>query len=64
MPEYVEAALASFQHTYPTKPQYSPHPTAVPNYGHNIQLTKEEETSYPFSATGITHMRRIIRKFH
>ena len=62
MPGYVEAALASFQHTCAPKPQHSSHLSAVPNYGKYMQLMEEEDTSDPLSTTYITRVHWVISK--
>ncbi len=45
MPEYVECALALFDHPVPQKPQHQPHQHTIPTYGATVQYAKLEDTS-------------------
>ncbi len=40
MPEYVECALAQFNHPAPDKPQHQPHQHSIPTYGATVQYAK------------------------
>jgi hypothetical protein len=45
MPEYMECALAQFNHPAPDKPQHQPHQHSIPTYGATLQYAKSEDTS-------------------
>ncbi len=45
MPEYMERALARFNHPAPAKPQHQPHQQSIPTYGAIVQYAKSEATS-------------------
>jgi hypothetical protein len=45
MPEYVERALAQFNHPVPPKPQHQPHQHTIPMYRATVQNAKLEDTS-------------------
>jgi hypothetical protein len=44
IPGYIEKALQRFQHPKPKKPQHSPHPCILPDYGARQQLTEIDTT--------------------
>lgn len=60
MPDYIEKALARFQHTAPTKAQHSPHAWQKPNYGATQQMTNEPDDSPPLDAKDVTLLQQII----
>ena len=44
MPGYVQKVLHKYQHTAPSKPEYSPHQYVEPAYGQKIQLAPFDDS--------------------
>ncbi len=44
VPEYMERALAQFNHPAPNKPQPQPHQHSIPTYRATVQYAKSEDT--------------------
>ena len=60
MPGYIKKALERFQHTAPTRPQYSPHACAKIQYGVKMQLTPPPDESDPMTAAEKTRLQELI----
>ena len=60
MPGYIDAMLHRFQHTSPTKPQFSPHPHRAIQYGAKQQMTEPDDTSVRLDDDGIRRTQRIV----
>ena len=45
MPSYLEKVFARFNHKTPVKPQNSPHPHVIPQYGAKKQYAKDNNES-------------------
>ena len=63
MPGYVDHALHKFQHPTPKKPQDSPYPAAVKQYGVKVQLTDPIDTSARLPPHEIKRLQQIIGTF-
>ena len=63
MPGYVDHALHKFQHPTPKKPQDSPYPAAVKQYGVQVQLTDTIDTSARLPPNEIKRLQQIIGTF-
>ena len=63
MPGYVDHALHKFQHPTPKKPQDSPYPAAVKQYGVQVQLTDPIDTSARLPPHEIKRLQQIIGTF-
>ena len=63
MPGYVEQALHKFQHPTPKKPQDSPYPAMVKQYGVKVQLTDPIDTSACLPTHEIKRHQQIIGTF-
>ena len=63
MPGYVNHALHKFQHPTPKKPQDSPYPAAVKQYGVQVQLTDPIDTSARLPPHEIKWLQQIIGTF-
>ncbi len=63
MPEYVEHALARFNHPAPDKPQHQPHQHSIPTYGATVQYTKSEDTSQRLSPAEKKYIQEVIGIF-
>ena len=63
MPGYVQQALHKFQHPPPNKPQDSPYPATVKQYGVQVQLTDHIDTSARLPAHKIKRLQQIIGTF-
>ncbi len=63
MPEYVERALAQFDHPVPPKPQHQPHQHTVPTNGATVQYAKLEDTSRRLSPAEKKFIQEIIGVF-
>jgi hypothetical protein len=63
MPEYVEPALARFNHPTPDKPQHQPHQHANPTYGATVQYAKPEDTSQWLSPSKKKYIQEVIGTF-
>ena len=63
MPGYVDHALHKFQHPTPKKPQDSPYPAAVKQYGVKVQLTDPIDTSAHLPPHEIKRLQQIIGTF-
>ena len=63
MPGYVDHALHKFQHPTPKKPQDSPYPVAVKQYGVKVQLTDPIDTSTRLPPQEIKRLQQIIGTF-
>ena len=63
MPSYVQQALHKFQHPPPKKPQDSPYPAMVKQYGVKVQLTDPIDTSARLPAHEIKRLQQIIGTF-
>ena len=63
MPGYVDHALHKFQHPTPKKPQDSPYPATVKQYGVKVQLTDPIDTSDRLPPHEIKRLQQIIGTF-
>ena len=63
MPGYVQQALHKFQHPPPSKPQDSPYPATVKQYGVKVQLTDPIDTSAHLPVHEIKRLQQIISTF-
>ena len=63
MPGYVDHALHKFQHPTPKKPQDSPYPATVKQYGVKVQLTDPIDTSARLPPHEIKRLQQIIGTF-
>jgi hypothetical protein len=63
MPGYVQAALKKYGHPAPAKPQHSPYPAALPQYGVKIQLTEPPDDSPALPPARIKRLQQIIGTF-
>ncbi len=63
MPEYVEHALAPFNHPAPDKPQHQPHQHSIPTYRATVQYTKSEDTSRRLSPAEKKYIQEVIGVF-
>ena len=63
MPGYVDHALHKFQHPTPKKPQDSPYPATVKQYGVKVQLTDPIDTSVRLPPHEIKRLQQIIGTF-
>ena len=63
MPGYIQQALHKFQHPPPNKPQDSPYPATVKQYGVQVQLTDPIDTSARLPAHEIKWLQQIIGTF-
>ena len=63
MPGYVQQALHKFQHPPPSKPQDSPYPATVKQYGVKVQLTDPINTSARLPVHKIKRLQQIIGTF-
>ena len=63
MPGYVQQALHKFQHPPSNKPQDSPYPAMVKQYGVQVQLTDPIDTSARLPAHEIKRLQQIIGTF-
>jgi hypothetical protein len=63
MPEYVERALARFNHPMPDKPQHQPHQHTIPTYGATVQYAKPEDTSQQLSPSKKKYIQEVIGTF-
>ena len=63
MPGYVQQALHKFHHPPPNKPQDSPYPATVKQYGVQVQLTDPIDTSARLPAHEIKRLQQIIGTF-
>ena len=63
MPGYVQQALNKFQHPPPRKPQDSPYPATVKQYGIKVQLTDPIDTSARLPTHEIKKLQQIIGTF-
>ena len=64
MPDYVTAALKSFQHSLSFKAQHAPHPWIQPVYGQKLQLTEDEDDSDLLNPKEVNIIQRVIGKFY
>jgi hypothetical protein len=63
MPEYVERALARFNHPTPDKPQHQPHQHNIPTYGATVHYAKPEDTSQWQSPSKKKYIQEVIGTF-
>ena len=63
MPGYVDHALHKFQHPTPNKPQDSPYPATVKQYGVKVQLTDPIDTTDRLPPHEIKRLQQIIGTF-
>ena len=63
MPGYVDHALHKFQHPTPKKPQDSPYPATIKQYGVKVQLTDPIDTSARLPPHKIKRLQQIIGTF-
>jgi hypothetical protein len=63
MPEYVECALARFNHPAPDKPQHQPHQHSIPMYRATVQYAKSEDTSRRLSPAEKKYFQEVIGVF-
>ena len=63
MKDYVKKALAKFQHSLPSKPQYAPHKWTVPIYGQNKQFGLDPDTSPVLPSKDITEVQKVVGTF-
>ena len=63
MPGYVDHALHKFQHPTPKKPQDSPYPATVKQYGVKVQLTDPIDTSAHLPPHEIKRLQQIVGTF-
>jgi hypothetical protein len=60
MPGYIEKAVIRFGHEPPDKPQWQPHPHAIPTYGATIQYAKQIDQSRPATKDEQKYIRQVI----
>jgi hypothetical protein len=60
MPGYIDTALHNFQHKPPTRPEHAPYPARAKQYGANVQLTPEQDTSAALSADGRKRIQWVV----
>ena len=63
IPGYIQQALHKFQHPPPNKPQDSPYPAMVKQYGVKVQLTDPIDTSARLPMHEIKRLQQIIGTF-
>jgi hypothetical protein len=63
MPNYVNKALAQFQHTPPQKGQDQPYLHAKPMYGAKKQYLQAEDNSPALNKTGKKFIQEVCRVF-
>ena len=63
MPEYVETALARFEHPAPSKPEHQPHKHNLPQYGQTTQYVEDPDTSRPLGIEEIKRLQQIVGTF-
>ncbi len=63
MPEYVECALARFNHPAPDKPQHQLHQHSIPMYGATVQYAKSEDTAQRLSPAEKKYIQEVIGVF-
>jgi hypothetical protein len=63
MPEYVERALAQFNHPAPDKPHHQPHQHSISTYGATVQYAKSEDTSQRLSPAENKYIQEVIGVF-
>ena len=63
MPEYVQKALAKFQHVPPSTPQYAPHQWTRPAYGARIQFASCPDTSPQLDKKLTRHVQSVVGSF-
>jgi hypothetical protein len=60
MPDYISKALTRFQHSPPLIPQNSPYNVAPIQYGQNIQLARDPDTSPILSPDRIKYIQQVV----
>ena len=57
------AALHSFQHQKPKRPQYSPYPWAQPIHGKNNHILSDKEPAEELDENNQKQLQKIVGKF-
>jgi hypothetical protein len=63
MPEYMERALARFNHPAPDKPQHQPHQHSIPTYRATVQYAKSEDIPRRLSPAEKKYIQEVIGVF-
>ena len=63
MLRYAQKALTRFQHPYPRKPQYQPHPHVLPKYGQKQQIMEPEDTTLPLNKKATKFIQEVTGTF-
>ena len=61
MPGYIKKRLQKYKHLQPSKPQYSPYPTAPGKYGAAYQEPTPKYTAPPATKEEITRIQQVVR---
>ena len=59
MPGYLEKTMTRFEHDKPNKPQNSPHPHKITQYGAKIQYVDDEDDSPPLSTAETKYIQAV-----
>ena len=59
MPGYLEKTMMQFEHDKPNKPQNSPHPHKITQYGTKIQYVDDEDDSPPLSLAETKYVQAV-----